>query len=180
MSRIGKQPINLSKNIDIRIQENNIHIEGPKGKLSYKLSKYISIKYEKDNNQLKLYKINQNKETQKLYGLSRTLINNMVIGVSQGFEKKLKIQGVGYRSQIQGKDLILNVGYSHPVVIHPPENININVENNINITVKGINKELVGEIAAKIRSVRPPEPYKGKGIRYVNEKIILKVGKAGK
>nr|YP_009500428.1 ribosomal protein L6 [Gracilariopsis heteroclada]AXE43590.1 ribosomal protein L6 [Gracilariopsis heteroclada] len=180
MSRIGKQPISVSKNININIQENNINIEGPKGKLSYKLPKHLSIKYEPYNNQIKLYKINENKETQKLYGLSRTLINNMIIGVSQGFEKKLTIQGVGYRSQIQGKDLILNVGYSHPVIIEPPESIIINVENNTNIIVKGINKELVGEIAAKIRSVRPPEPYKGKGIRYINEKIILKVGKAGK
>nr|YP_010199446.1 ribosomal protein L6 [Gracilariopsis tenuifrons]AXF36172.1 ribosomal protein L16 [Gracilariopsis tenuifrons]UAD89304.1 ribosomal protein L6 [Gracilariopsis tenuifrons] len=180
MSRIGKQPINLSKNINVSIQKHNIYIEGPKGKLSYKLSKNLSIKYDTDSNQLKLYKVNQNKETQKLYGLSRTLINNMVIGVSQGFEKKLKILGVGYKSQIQGKNLILNVGYSHPVVIEPPDNISIHVENNTNITIKGINKELVGEIAARIRSVRPPEPYKGKGIRYLDEKIILKVGKAGK
>nr|YP_009019601.1 50S ribosomal protein L6 [Gracilaria salicornia]AHH24569.1 50S ribosomal protein L6 [Gracilaria salicornia]UAD87659.1 ribosomal protein L6 [Gracilaria salicornia] len=180
MSRIGKKIINLPQNTDIQIIDNNVYIIGPKGKLSYQLPKVITIKYNKENQTLNLYKVHENKEAQKLYGLSRTLIHNMIIGVSKGFEKKLHIQGVGYRSQIQGRNLILNVGYSHPVVIEPPEDILISVENNTHITIKGIKKEKVGEIAAQIRRIRPPEPYKGKGIRYLNEKIHLKVGKAGK
>nr|UAD87864.1 ribosomal protein L6 [Gracilaria textorii] len=180
MSRIGKKPINLPQKTDIEIIENNVHIIGPKGKLSYQLPKVINIKHDIKNRTLNLYKTHENKETQKLYGLSRTLINNMVLGVSQGFEKKLHIQGVGYRSQLQGKNLILNVGYSHPIIIEPPEDIVIEVENNINITIKGIKKDKVGEVAAQIRRIRPPEPYKGKGIRYLNEKINIKVGKAGK
>nr|YP_009510489.1 ribosomal protein L6 [Gracilaria caudata]YP_010196206.1 ribosomal protein L6 [Gracilaria caudata]AXI96162.1 ribosomal protein L6 [Gracilaria caudata]UAD83603.1 ribosomal protein L6 [Gracilaria caudata] len=180
MSRIGKKTINLPQNTDIEIIKNNIYITGPKGKLSYQLPEVITVKYNKENQTLHLYKAYKNKEAQKLYGLSRTLINNMIIGVSNGFEKKLQIQGVGYRSQLQGKNLILNVGYSHPVTIEPPKNIIIEVENNTNIIVKGIQKEVVGEIAAQIRRIRPPEPYKGKGIRYLNEKINIKVGKAGK
>nr|YP_010198456.1 ribosomal protein L6 [Gracilaria pachydermatica]UAD86872.1 ribosomal protein L6 [Gracilaria pachydermatica] len=180
MSRIGKKIINLPQKTDIQIIQNNVYIIGPKGKLSYQLPKVINIKYDTKNRTLNLYKTHENKEAQKLYGLSRTLINNMVIGVSQGFEKKLHIQGVGYRSQLQGKNLILNVGYSHPIIIEPPEDIVIEVENNINITIKGIKKEKVGEVAAQIRRIRPPEPYKGKGIRYLNEKINIKVGKAGK
>uniref|UniRef100_A0AAU7YP83 Large ribosomal subunit protein uL6c n=1 Tax=Gracilaria hainanensis TaxID=2871843 RepID=A0AAU7YP83_9FLOR len=180
MSRIGKKTINLPQNIDIQIIESNVYIIGPKGQLSYQLPKIITIKHDKENQTLNLYKIYENKEANRLYGLSRTLIHNMIVGVSQGFEKKLQIQGVGYRSQLQGRNLILNVGYSHPVTIEPPEDILIEVENNTNITIKGIRKEKVGEIAAQIRRIRPPEPYKGKGIRYLNEKIHLKVGKAGK
>nr|YP_010196825.1 ribosomal protein L6 [Gracilaria cliftonii]UAD84629.1 ribosomal protein L6 [Gracilaria cliftonii] len=180
MSRIGKKTINLPQNTDIKIVENNVYITGPKGKLSYQLPEVIKVKHDKKNQTLNLYKGYENKEAQKLHGLSRTLIHNMIIGVSKGFEKKLQIQGVGYRSQLQGKNLILNVGYSHPVTIKPPENILIEVENNTNITIKGIQKEVVGEIAAQIRRIRPPEPYKGKGIRYLNERISIKVGKAGK
>nr|YP_009732080.1 50S ribosomal protein L6 [Gracilaria edulis]QHS70534.1 50S ribosomal protein L6 [Gracilaria edulis]UAD85647.1 ribosomal protein L6 [Gracilaria edulis] len=180
MSRIGKKPINLPQNIYIQIQKNNIHVEGPKGKLSYTIPEIIRIDYDKKQEKLYLYKTQNNKEAQKLYGLSRTIVYNMITGVSKGFEKKLQIQGVGYRSQLEGKNLILNVGYSHPVIIKPPDHIIIEVENNTNITIKGIRKDKVGEIAAQIRRVRPPEPYKGKGIRYLNETINLKVGKAGK
>nr|YP_010198252.1 ribosomal protein L6 [Gracilaria ornata]UAD86668.1 ribosomal protein L6 [Gracilaria ornata] len=180
MSRIGKKTINLPQNTDIEVTENNVNITGPRGKLSYQLPEVIRIKHDIKNQTLNLYKTHENKEAQKLYGLSRTLINNMVLGVSKGFEKKLRIQGVGYRSQLQGKNLILNVGYSHPVTIEPPKDIVIEVENNVNITIKGIKKETVGEVAAQIRRIRPPEPYKGKGIRYLNEKINIKVGKAGK
>nr|YP_009510898.1 ribosomal protein L6 [Gracilaria gracilis]AXI96571.1 ribosomal protein L6 [Gracilaria gracilis] len=180
MSRIGKKTINLPQNTDIEIIKSTVNIKGPKGQLSYQLPKVIQIKYDIKNQTLNLYKTKENKEAQKLYGLSRTIINNMILGVSEGFEKKLQIQGVGYRSQLQEKNLILNVGYSHQVTIEPPENIVIEVENNTNITIKGIQKDKVGEIAAQIRRIRPPEPYKGKGIRYLNEKINLKVGKAGK
>nr|YP_063593.1 ribosomal protein L6 [Gracilaria tenuistipitata var. liui]Q6B8W7.1 RecName: Full=Large ribosomal subunit protein uL6c; AltName: Full=50S ribosomal protein L6, chloroplastic [Gracilaria tenuistipitata var. liui]AAT79668.1 50S ribosomal protein L6 [Gracilaria tenuistipitata var. liui] len=180
MSRIGKKPINLPQNINITIIENNVQIQGPKGELSYKIPKLIQIKQDTKNNKLFLYKTEDNKEAQKLHGLCRTLINNMIIGVSQGFEKKLQIQGVGYRSQLDGDNLLLNVGYSHTVIVKPPKNIILEVENNTSITIKGIQKEQVGEIAAQIRRIRPPEPYKGKGIRYLNETINLKVGKSGK
>nr|YP_009296138.1 ribosomal protein L6 [Schizymenia dubyi]AOM65073.1 ribosomal protein L6 [Schizymenia dubyi] len=178
MSRIGKQIINLSDQIITEINGKKVSIIGPKGKLSYHLSNLIDIK--ESDNKIQLKAINSSKEAKALYGLSRTIINNMVIGVSQGFEKKLEIQGVGYRSQMQGDNLILYVGYSHEVIIKPPENVKIIVENNTNITIHGINKEIVGQIAAKIRAVRPPEPYKGKGIRYQNENIRRKIGKAGK
>ena len=178
MSRIGKKIIKVPQNTEIDINQSTISIKGPKGQLSYNLSKLITIK--KTSSEIQVYKLEDNKESQALYGLYRTIINNMIIGVSQGFYKKLEIQGVGYRSQMEGKNLILNVGYSHPVIIEPPENISIKVENNTQITVFGINKETVGQIAAKIRSIRPPEPYKGKGIRYIDEKVRRKVGKAGK
>nr|YP_009397287.1 ribosomal protein L6 [Thuretia quercifolia]ARW66473.1 ribosomal protein L6 [Thuretia quercifolia] len=178
MSRIGKKEIIIPENIRTYIDNSIILIDGPKGKLSYIISNLIKI--EKINNKLKLTKIENTKKAQAIYGLSRSIINNMIIGVSQGFEKKLLIQGVGYRCQMEGKILILNVGYSHTVRIEPPEHINIEVENNTNISVIGIDKEKVGQIAAKIRSIRPPEPYKGKGIKYLEEKIKRKIGKAGK
>lgn len=178
MSRIGKQIIILPEKINADIKESLISIQGPKGKLSYQLSRLINIKQK--NNILQLSIVNINKESQALYGLSRTIIHNMVLGVSDGFFKKLEIQGVGYRAQIDGSILILNVGYSHPIKINPPDGISIKVENNTQIIVSGINKEIVGQIAAKIREVRLPEPYKGKGIRYSNEKVRRKVGKAGK
>lgn len=178
MSRIGKQIIILPEKVSANINESIIFIEGPKGKLSYKLSQLIDI--QQKNNEITL-KINKsNKASQELHGLSRTIINNMALGVSQGFFKKLEIHGVGYRAQINNKELILNVGYSHPVKINAPNGISIKVEKNTEIIVSGISKEIVGQVAAKIRSVKPPEPYKGKGIRYINEKIKRKVGKAGK
>nr|QCI08735.1 ribosomal protein L6 [Sphondylothamnion multifidum] len=178
MSRIGKKEIHLTNEIKVKINNHNILIEGPKGNLSYTFSDLINVI--KEDNLIKVTKKDKTKKAQAIYGLSRSIINNMVIGVSKGFEKKLIIQGVGYRSQLEGKNLILNVGYSHPVTIEPPPNISIQVENNTNICVMGINKETVGQIAAKIRSIRPPEPYKGKGIRYIDETIRRKVGKAGK
>nr|UAT97816.1 ribosomal protein L6 [Ahnfeltia fastigiata] len=178
MSRIGKQVILIPDNISTKIDNNIIIIKGPKGELSYILSPLISIRQE--NNVLKLARVDNSKDSLALYGLSRTLINNMIMGVSKGFSRKLEIQGVGYRSQMDGKNLILNVGYSHAVQINPPKGINITVDNNTNITISGINKEIVGQIAAKIREVRPPEPYKGKGIRYQGEIVRKKVGKAGK
>lgn len=178
MSRIGKKEIVIPNNITVNIKDSKVFVNGPKGELSYKLLESIDIK--KIENKLTLYKNHNDKKTQAIHGLSRSIINNMVIGVSEGFEKKLIISGVGYRSHVEGKKLVLNVGYSHPVYIQPPEGINIKVENNVNILITGINKETVGQTAATIRSVRPPEPYKGKGIKYINEKIKRKIGKAGK
>lgn len=178
MSRIGKKEIIVPNNTIIEINNSNISIKGTKGSLSYKLPSSIEMQYEK--NKIMVRKKNESKKAQELHGLVRSLINNMIIGVSEGFNKKLIIQGVGYRAQIQGKNLILNVGYSHPVLIEPPEDITITVENNNTVIVSGINKATVGQISATIRSVREPEPYKGKGIKYENEIIRRKVGKAGK
>lgn len=178
MSRIGKKSITLGNKIITSIKNNTITMEGPKGKISQEISHHIEIN--KKNNQLILSLKENSKEAQQLYGLSRTLINNMMLGVSIGFSKQLEIQGVGYRAQVEKNKLILNVGYSHPVEIHFPKEILITVENNTIITIKGINKEVVGQIAATIRQVKPPEPYKGKGIRYKRENIRKKAGKAGK
>jgi len=178
MSRIGKKEIIVPGNTIITINQQHIKIEGPKGKICYNIPESIQVAQE--GNKLKLYKITTTRQTQAIYGLSRSLINNMIIGVSTGFKKKLIIQGVGYRAQLEGENLILNVGYSHPVIIKPLKGISIQVENNTNITVNGINKEIVGQVAATIRNVRKPEPYKGKGIRYSDEVIRRKVGKAGK
>ena len=178
MSRIGKKEINIPENIEIAINESTINIKSTKGEMSYNIP--IGLKVTKSDKTIKIKRIEETKETQALHGLCRSIINNMVIGVSEGFSKKLVIQGVGYRSQIEKNNLIVNVGYSHPVIIKAPEGINIKVDNNTNITISGIDKEKVGQIAATIRSIRPPEPYKGKGIRYENETVRRKVGKAGK
>nr|YP_009244409.1 ribosomal protein L6 [Gelidium vagum]AMK96651.1 ribosomal protein L6 [Gelidium vagum] len=178
MSRIGKKFINVPEQIKASIDGSNIKIEGPKGKLTCKIPECIKIT--ENHKTILLTKNNNDKKTQALYGLSRTIVNNMVIGVSNGFSKQLEIHGVGYRCQMEDKNLILNVGYSHPITIKPENNISIKVENNNIITIIGIDKEIVGQTAAKIRSIRPPEPYKGKGIRYHKEIINRKVGKAGK
>nr|YP_010850481.1 ribosomal protein L6 [Lophurella caespitosa]WGH13191.1 ribosomal protein L6 [Lophurella caespitosa] len=178
MSRIGKKEIIIPDNIQVTLNNCQILVKGVKGELSYNISELIEI--EATRSKIKLTKKNYTQKAQAIHGLSRSIINNMIIGVSKGFEKKLIIQGVGYRSQMEGKNLILNMGYSHPVKIKPPQDINIKIENNTSIFISGINKETVGQIAATIRSVRPPEPYKSKGIRYENEVVKRKVGKAGK
>lgn len=180
MSRIGKKIIKLPKEIKAKFEKSEIHISGPKGSLNQTISPVIQVNIDSKNNTIQIIKLEETKQAQALHGLYRSIINNMVIGVSQGFEKKLVINGVGYRSQNEQKNLILNVGYSHPITIQPPKNIQIIANNSTNITVSGINKETVGQIAAKIRATRPPEPYKGKGIRYENEIVRKKVGKAGK
>lgn len=179
MSRIGKSPILLNSNISVEITNRNIGIKGPRGKLDYLLPNEIRVEYKEQ--QINVYPKTQTKTGKKLHGLARTIINNMVIGVSKGFYKILEIQGVGYRAQMNNqKNLTLNVGYSHPVNIIVPPEVKITVENNTQIKIEGVNKEIVGQIAAEIRSIRPPEPYKCKGIKYQNENIRKKVGKAGK
>nr|QUE29395.1 ribosomal protein L6 [Erythrotrichia longistipitata] len=178
MSRIGKQVIIIPENVNVKIEGNSIIVKGPKGELSRICNNEMELVLEESK--LSVNKKSNTKKTNQLHGLTRSLVYNMVYGVSQGFEKELEIKGVGYRSQMDGKDLILNVGYSHPVKIEPPKGIEIKVQNNTEITVKGIDKEIVGQTASKIRSIRQPEPYKGKGIRYKNEYVIRKVGKAGK
>jgi len=178
MSRIGKLPIKVPDKVNITINSTNVIVKGPKGELSKDLPDSIKI-IQNDKTIQVVPKENVNNSDQ-LYGTFRSLINNMIVGVTQGFQKKLELQGVGYRSQIDGKTLVLNVGYSHQVKIVSPEGIKLSVEGNTNVMVSGLDKELVGQIAANIRLVRPPEPYKGKGIRYQGEYVRKKVGKAGK
>jgi large subunit ribosomal protein L6 len=178
MSRIGKIPVTIPDKIVVTITDNILHVKGPKGELSKEINEVVSLT--RENNLIRVAPKTTSMKARQIYGLYRGLIENMIKGVSQGFEKKLTLQGVGYRCQVQGKNLILNVGFSHQVEIPSPPGILIAVEANTNVTVSGIDKELVGQVAANIRSIRPPEPYKGKGIRYQGEYVRQKVGKAGK
>ncbi|PPT06453.1 LSU ribosomal protein L6p (L9e) [Geitlerinema sp. FC II] len=155
-----------------------VSVKGPKGELSRVFPKEVS--FDRDGETILVKRHDESRVSRSRHGLSRTLLFNMVEGVSNGFERRLEIQGVGYRAQVKGKTLVLNVGYSQPVEIAPPEGVELAVENNTNVIVKGINKEVVGNTAAKIRGVRPPEVYKGKGIRYAGEQVRRKAGKAGK
>lgn len=178
MSRIGKAPVNIPDKVDVKIEGNLVKVSGPLGKLECTLRPEISI-VQKDK-QLILTPVSDDRKTGALHGLSRTLVNNMVVGVSQGFTKALEIQGVGYRAAKEGNVLNLSLGYSHPVKIDPPAGIEIICESNVKILVKGADKQLVGDVAAEIRSKRPPEVYKGKGIRYAGEVVRRKAGKTGK
>ena len=178
MSRIGKRPITIPAKVQVTIDGSHIAVKGPKGELSRSLPAAVNVQQEGET--LLVNRQDESRTSRQLHGLSRTLVANMVEGVSQGFQRRLEIQGVGYRAQVQGRNLTLNVGYSHPVQIEPPEGVELVVENNTNVIVSGFNKELVGNTAAKIRSVRPAEPYKGKGIRYAGEVVRRKAGKAGK
>jgi large subunit ribosomal protein L6 len=178
MSRIGKRPINIPDKVTVAIEGQKISVKGSKGTLSRELPSGVIV--EQQDNTLMVKRRDESRTARQRHGLCRTLVANMVEGVSKGFEKRLLIQGVGYRAQVQGRNLILNVGYSQPVEIIPPEGIQLAVEANTNVIVSGIDKEVVGNQAARIRAVRPPEVYKGKGIRYQGEMIKLKAGKAGK
>lgn len=178
MSRIGKRPIPVPAKVTVTIEGQSIAVKGPKGELARTLPNEVEVTQEGDT--LFVRRRNDSRPARQRHGLSRTLVSNMVEGVSQGFQKRLEIQGVGYRAQVQGRNLTLNVGYSNPVQIEPPQGIDLAVENNTNVIVSGIDKEVVGNIAAQIRGVRPPEPYKGKGIRYAGEQVRRKAGKTGK
>ncbi len=180
MSRIGKAPIQVPAKVKVDIQENNlITVEGPKGKLSQALPAEMDVMLE--DGALLVKRPSDSQAHRSLHGLTRALLNNMVVGVSEGFSKKLQIEGVGYRAEMSGQTLVLNVGYSHPVHFEPPADVQYAVENrNKTIIVSGIDKQVVGELAAQIRKQRPPEPYKGKGIRYDNEVVRRKAGKTGK
>ncbi len=177
MSRIGVLPIKIPENVEFKINKNVIKVKGPRGEMERTIPEAMIIKEE--DGQVIVERPSNSKKHRSLHGLTRSLIANVVQGVVDGFEKHLQIEGVGYRAKKEGNKLILNVGYSHPVTIEPPEGIEIDVPKATSISVRGIDKEKVGQIAAQIRDVRPPEPYKGKGIRYFDEKIIRKVGKAG-
>ncbi|HJX37932.1 MAG TPA: 50S ribosomal protein L6 [Anaerolineae bacterium] len=179
MSRIGKMPIDVPSGVQVTIQGSGVSVKGPKGEMARTFHKDISVRLE--DNRLVVSRPTDNRVHRALHGLTRALLANMVQGVHEGFRKELEIQGVGYRAQLEGDKLILTVGYSHPVQIEPPPGITLTVEKgNRNIAVEGVDKELVGRVAAEIRAVRKPEPYKGKGIRYVGEHVRRKAGKAGK
>ncbi len=179
MSRIGRMPIAIPAGVTVDIAENNkVTVKGPKGTLERVLPKEMEIK--KEDGQVVVSRPNDLKKMKSLHGLTRTLINNMVIGVTEGFEKRLEVNGVGFRAAKQGKTLTLNLGFSHPVVMQDPEGVETAVEGQNLIIVKGIDKEKVGQFAAQIRDKKRPEPYKGKGIKYVDETIRRKVGKTGK
>lgn len=178
MSRIGKRPIPVPQKVTITINGQHITVKGPKGELSRVLPDGVYAEQEGDT--LVVKRRDESRMARERHGLGRTLVANMVEGVSKGFERRLEIQGVGYRAQVQGQNLVMNMGYSHPVQIEAPEGIQFVVENNTNVIVSGINKEEVGNTSAKVRAVRPPEPYKGKGIRYAGEVVRRKAGKTGK
>jgi len=178
MSRIGKRPITIPAKVEVTIEGPFVQVKGPKGDLSRTLPALVTLSQE--GAEIKVVRENDSRKARERHGLCRTLVDNMILGVSQGFEKKLEIQGVGYRAMAQGSKLTLNVGYSKPVEMEMPQGISVAVNNNTEVVVSGIDKELVGNIAAKIRAVRPPEVYKGKGIRYQGEFVRRKVGKSGK
>ena len=179
MSRIGRLPIEIPAGVDVNVTDTNlVTVKGPKGTLERQLVK--EIKVTKENDQILVTRPNDLKKMRSLHGLTRTLVSNMVEGVTKGYEKKLEINGVGYRVQKQGTKLVLSLGYSHPVEMEDPEGIETVVEGTNVIIVKGISKEKVGQFAAEIRVKRPPEPYKGKGIKYADEVIVRKEGKTGK
>jgi large subunit ribosomal protein L6 len=178
MSRIGKRPITVPAKVQVTIDGTQIVVKGPKGELSRNLPPNVSVAQEGEI--LSVNRRDDTRPSRQLHGLCRTLVANMVEGVSQGFQRRLEIQGVGYRAAVQGRNLVLNMGYSHQVQIVPPDGIQFAVENNTNVIVTGYDKEIVGNTAAQIRAVRPPEPYKGKGIRYSGEAVRRKAGKTGK
>jgi len=178
MSRIGRKPIAIPNGVEVKLNGTEITVKGPKGTLSRQLHKDMKVSIE--NNEIKVERPSDNKLHRSLHGTTRTVIANMITGVTEGYSKSLELVGVGYRANKSGNKLVLNVGYSHPVEIVPDAGIEFEVPAQNKIIVKGIDKELVGATAAKIREVRLPEPYKGKGIKYENERILRKEGKTGK
>lgn len=181
MSRIGKKPVALPNKVEIKINEQNVTVKGPKGELSHTVHPEISVKIE--DGQLLVVRPNDERHVRALHGLTRALLSNMVTGVTDGFRRTLMIEGVGYRAEVNGQDLVLRLGYSHEIVVNPPENITFDVPKESRgtiIHIDGIDKQAVGQIAANIRKLRPPEPYLGKGVRYSDEVIRRKAGKTGK
>ncbi len=175
MSRIGKQPIAIPPKVKVEVKGQQVFVEGPKGKLNWELPRRTSLKVQ--DGQIVVSRAGEDAQTKALHGLSRALVNNMVKGVTDGFVKKLEIQGVGFKAAVQGKVVNLNLGYSHPVNYPIPDQVKVTVEENTKLTIEGPNKQLVGQVASEIRSFYPPEPYKGKGVRYVGEHVQRKEGK---
>lgn len=179
MSRIGKKPVPIPAGVQVKINGSEVHVKGPKGELTRSFDPILKI--EQQGSELQVTRPNDERQVRALHGLTRALLNNMVEGVTTGFKKTLAVEGVGYRAEMQGKRLMLYLGYSHPIMVEPPDGIKIDADPKAKtIAVEGIDKEQVGEIAAEIRALRPPEPYKGKGIRYQTEVVRRKAGKAGK
>ena len=178
MSRIGNKPVVIPAGVTIDLKDNTVTVKGPKGELSYTFNQNITLV--QNEGEVVFTRPDDSKENKTIHGTTRAVFNNMVVGVTEGFQRELELIGVGYRAQLQGKKLVLNVGYSHPVEFTPEEGIEIEVPSNTKVIVKGYDKQKVGELAANIRGVRPPEPYKGKGIRYVNEFVRRKEGKTVK
>ena len=178
MSRIGRKPINIPAGVDVKVENGVITVKGPKGELSYKANPSMTV--EVKGAEIEVSRPDDKKENRSLHGLTRTLINNMVVGFTEGYKKELDVNGVGYRVQKQGKDCVMNLGYSHQVIVSDTDDIKIEVPNPNKIIITGIDKQKVGQFAAEVREKRPPEPYKGKGIKYVDEVIRRKEGKAGK
>ncbi len=178
MSRIGKLPVKIPSNVKVNLTQNKVDLEGPKGKQSIKVDDSIKVEYK--DNQITLTPLNEEIKTNSKHGLYRMLINNAVIGITNGYTVKMQIIGTGYKSAVEGKSLVLNVGYSKPRKFIIPDGIKISVDNNVNILIEGSDKQKVGQVAVEIRSVRPPEPYKGKGIKYLDETIRRKAGKSAK
>ena len=178
MSRIGKAPITVPSGVDVSIAGRTVTVKGPKGTLARDIPGEIVVR--KEDTTIFVERPNDERQNRALHGLSRTLVNNMVLGVTDGFTKELEIVGVGYRAEAQGTNLRLALGFSHPVVVPAPEGISFEIPAQTKVIVKGIDKELVGQVAADIRSIRKPEPYKGKGVRYLNERVVRKAGKTGK
>lgn len=178
MSRIGKAPITVPTGVDVSVSGRTITVKGPKGTLSREIPGEITVRQEEST--LFVERPNDERDNRAKHGLVRTLVNNMVVGVTDGFVKELEIVGVGYRAEAQGQNLRLALGFSHPVMVNAPEGISFEVPQQTRVIVKGIDKELVGQVAANIRAIRKPEPYKGKGVRYLDERIIRKAGKTGK
>ncbi|MFP4362615.1 MAG: 50S ribosomal protein L6 [Spirochaetia bacterium] len=177
MSRVGKLPIAIPQGVKVEVSDNTINVEGPKGKLSQEYKPCIEIKIE-DNTAVVTRK-DESKATRSFHGLYRNLLNNMITGVSKGFQKALLINGVGYRAEMKGKSLMLNLGYSNPIEFMLPEGINVVCETANKVVISGIDKQKVGQIASEIRGLRPPEPYKGKGVKYEDEYVRRKIGKSG-
>jgi large subunit ribosomal protein L6 len=175
MSRIGKQPITIPEKVKVDVKGQKVLVEGPKGKLDFELPRRTTAKI--DGKNLLVTRQGDDAQARQLHGLSRSIVNNMVKGVSEGFVKKLEIQGVGFKAAVQGKNVNLSLGYSHPVNYPIPDQIKVTVEENTKLTIEGPNKQVVGQVAAEIRSFYPPEPYKGKGVRYSDEKVVRKEGK---
>lgn len=178
MSRIGRKPVNIPAGVEVKVDNGVVTVKGPKGTLTQKYHPNITVKVE--GSEVIVTRPDDNKENRSLHGLTRSLIQNMVIGVTEGYQKELDVNGVGYRVQKQGKNLVMNLGYSHQVIVSDTDDITIEAPTPNKIIIKGIDKQKVGQFAAEVREKRPPEPYKGKGIKYVNEVIRRKEGKAGK
>ncbi len=175
MSRIGKQPIAIPPKVKVEVKGQSVHVEGPKGKLDWELPRRTSLKVQ--DGKVVVSRQGDDAAAKALHGLSRALVNNMVKGVSEGFVKKLEIQGVGFKAAVQGQAVNLSLGYSHPIVYPIPAQIKVTVEENTKLTIEGPDRQVVGQVASEIRSFYPPEPYKGKGVRYTDERVVRKEGK---